>query len=130
MEAILLIHPEPVLREELTVILQDSGFHVVSVSGGQEALADISSVWPDLILLAEGDHRLNGSELCVRIREICWTPIIILGQEQDEADGVDLLEMGADAYLTSPLNTRLLLARIHSLLRRTKRNFGQSIREV
>ena len=130
MEAILLIHPDPMLREELTVILKDSGFYVVGVSGGQEALASISSVWPALIVLAENSHRLNGDELCLRIREICWTPIVILGQEWDEAAGVDLLEMGADAYLTSPLDTRLLLARIHSLLRRTKGYFGQSIQEV
>ena len=130
MEAILLIHPDPVMRHELTLILQHSDFHVVGISGGQEALASISSVCPDLIVLAENSHRLNGDELCVRIREICWTPIVILGQEQDRAAGVDLLEMGADAYLTSPLDTRLLLARIHSLLRRTKGDFGQSIREV
>ncbi|MCD6300130.1 MAG: response regulator transcription factor [Dehalococcoidales bacterium] len=130
MDVILLIHPDPVLREELTLILQDSGFQVAGVSGGQEALASISSAWPDLILLAESSHRLNGNELCVRIREICWTPIVILGQEHEGAAGVDLLEMGADVYLTSPLDTRLLLARIHSLLRRTKGYFGQSTQEV
>lgn len=125
MEAILLIHPDPVLRGELTMILQDSGFHVVSVSGGQEALAGISSVRPDLILLAEGSHRLNGNELCMRIRELCQTPIIIMGQEWEEAAGIDLLEMGADAYLTFPLNSRKLLARVRSLLRRTSRDFKE-----
>jgi len=56
MEVILLIHPDPVLREELTLLLQDSGFQVMGVSGGQEALADISSVWPDLIVLAESSR--------------------------------------------------------------------------
>jgi len=118
MEAILLIHPDPVLRGELTMILRDSGFHVVSVSGGQEALAGISNVRPDLILLAEGSHRLNGDDLCGRIREICRSPIVIMGREREEAAGIDLLEMGADAYLTSPLNSRKLLARVRSLLRR------------
>ena len=125
MEAILLIHSDPVLRGELTMILQGSGFHVVSVSGGQEALAGISSVCPDLIVLAEGSHRLNGNELCVRIRELCQTPIIILGWGREEAAGIDLLEMGADAYLTSPLNSRKLLARVRSLLRRTSRDFKE-----
>ncbi len=125
MEAIFLIHPDPVLRGKLTMILQDSGFHVVSVSGGQEALAGISSVCPDLIVLAEGIHRLNGNELCVRIRELCQIPIIILGWGREEAAGIDLLEMGADAYLTSPLNSRKLLARVRSLLRRTSRDFKE-----
>jgi len=93
---------------------------VVSVSGGQEALAGISSVRPDLILLAEGSHRLNGNELCVRIRELCQTPIIILGSGQEETAGINFLEMGADAYLTFPLNSKKLLARVRSLLRRYK----------
>ena len=120
MQEILLIHADLVLRGELTMILQDSGFHVVSVSGGQEALAGISRDYPDLIVLAESSHRLNGDELCVRIRELCQTPIIILGWGQEETAGINFLEMGADAYLTFPLNSRKLLAKIRSLLRRYK----------
>jgi DNA-binding response OmpR family regulator len=72
------------------------------------------------VLLRENSHKLNGHELCIRIRELSNVPIIILGQEQKEAGGVQFLEMGADAYLTSPLNVRELLARVHSLLRRSK----------
>ena len=92
-------------------------------------MSEICNSHPDLVLLAEGSHRLNGDELCVRIRELCPTPIIILGQDEEEAAGVDLLEMGSDAYLTSPLNLRELLARVRSLLRRTRVNAASLERE-
>ena len=118
MQKILLIHPDLAMRDELTFILQHSGFQVVSASEGGQALAEIDRRRPDLILMAEGSHRWNGDELCIRVREISDAPIVVLGQDEWEAAGVEFLEMGADAYLTSPLNARELLARVRSLLRR------------
>lgn len=122
MRRILLIHPDLVLRDELTFILQHSGFQVVGASGGQQALTEVYSRHLDLIVVAESSHRLNGDELCVRLRQICQAPIVILGQGRKEISGIDFIEMGADAYLASPLNLRELLARIRSLLRRTQAN--------
>jgi DNA-binding response OmpR family regulator len=122
MGIILLIHPDLVLRDELTFNLQHSGFQVVGASGGQQALTEVYSSTPDVIIVAESSHRLNGDELCVRLRQICRVPIVILGQGSKEISGIDLIEMGADAYLASPLNLRELLARIRSLLRRTQAN--------
>ena len=122
MEKILLIHPDLVLREELTFVLQHSGFQVAHVIEGWQALAEIYRGCPDLVVMFESCHRLNGDELCVRIRAICQTPIIVLGQDYEEAAGIEFLEMGADAYLASPLNPRELLAWIRSLLRRAKGN--------
>jgi len=122
MERILLIHPDLVLRDELTFTLQHSGFQVVGASGGQQALTEVYNGHLDLIIVAESSHRLNGDELCVRLRQICQAPIIIMGQGSKEISGIDFIEMGADAYLASPLNLRELLARIRSLLRRTQAN--------
>jgi len=120
MERILLIHSDLVLRDELTFTLQHSGFQVAGASGGQQALTEVYSRHFDLIIVAESNHRLNGDELCVRLRQICQAPIIILGQGSKEISGIDFIEMGADAYLAAPLNLRELLARVRSLLRRTQ----------
>jgi len=117
---ILLVHPDVALREQLTFLLQHSGFRVVGAMEEHQALAEIDRSHPDLIVVAEQSHGLNGNGLCTRIRELCQAPIIILGQNHEEAAGIDLLEKGADAYLSSPLNLRELLARVRSLLRRTR----------
>lgn len=124
MQEILVIHPDLVARENLVFVLQHSGFRAVGVAEGQQALAEINRSRPDLIVMPAGIHGLNGNELCVLIREVCQAPIVILGDDKEEAAAADLLEMGADAYLTSPLNLRELLARVHSLLRRTKASQG------
>jgi len=122
MRRILVIHPDLVLRDELTFSLQHSGFQVIGVSDGQQALTEVYSRHLDVIVVSESSHRLNGDELCVRLRQICQAPIIILGKGSKEISGIDFIEMGADAYLASPFNLRELLAWIRSLLRRTQAN--------
>ena len=118
MQNILFVHLDLAVRDRVSFLLQHSGFRVVGAPGAQQAVTELGKSRPDLIIMAEQSRTLNGDELCVRIREVCQAPIIVLGQSYEEAAGVDLLEMGADAYLTSPLNLRELLARARSLLRR------------
>ena len=120
MEKILVVCPELAMTDNLTFVLQHSGFQTVNVAGSMQALTEVNRSSPDLILMRENSHRLNGDELCIRIRELSNVPIIVLGQEQEEAAGVEFLEMGADAYLPTPLRFRELLARVRSLLRRTR----------
>jgi DNA-binding response OmpR family regulator len=120
MEKILLVCPDLTMTDNLAFVLQHSGFRIVNAAGSGQALAELDRSAPDLILMRENSRRLNGDELCIRIRELSDVPIIVLGQEQEEAAGVEFLEMGADAYLTSPLSLRELLARVRSLLRRTR----------
>jgi len=120
MEKILLVCPDLGLTEQLTFFLQHLGFRVTSASGSRQALVEVGSGSPDLVVMRENSRRLNGDELCIRIRELSDVPIIVLGQEKEEAAGVEFLEMGADAYLPSPLDARELRARVRSLLRRTQ----------
>jgi DNA-binding response OmpR family regulator len=119
-DKILLVCPDLAMTDNLAFVLQHSGFLTVNAAESKQALAEIGRSSPDLIVMRENSHRLNGDELCIRIRELSDVPIIILGQEQEEVAGVEFLEMGADAYLTSPLSLRELLARVRSLLRRTR----------
>jgi DNA-binding response OmpR family regulator len=116
---ILLVTDDFAMTDELTFFLQHSGFQVMSTNEGHHALAELHRGSPDLIVIHETNHKLNGDELCIRMRELSDVPIIVIGQGQEDASGVVMLEMGADAYLTSPLNPRELLARIRSLLRRS-----------
>jgi len=116
----LLVCPDLAMTDNLTFVLQYSGFRIVNVAGSRQVLAEISRSSPDLVVMRENCHRLNGDELCIRIRELSDVPIIVLGQEQEEAAGVEFLEMGADAYMTTPLRLRELLARVRSLLRRAR----------
>jgi len=118
-EQILLLCSDVAMTDNLTSLLRHSGFRTVNAAGSKQALAEISRNPPDLVIMHESSHRLNEDELCIRIRELSDVPIIILGEEQEEAAGAEFLEMGADAYLTSPLSLRELLARVRSLLRRT-----------
>jgi DNA-binding response OmpR family regulator len=120
MEKILLVCPELAMTDNLTFVLQNYGFQIMSAAESKQALVELDRNSPDLIVMRENSHRLNGDELCIRIRELSDVPIIILGQEQEEVAGVEFLEMGADVYLTSPLIWRELLARVRSLLRRTR----------
>jgi len=118
---ILLVCPDSVVTEDLTFFLQHSGFQVSSVVESMQAMVEMGRRAPDVIVMRENSRRVNGDELCIRIRELSDVPIVVLGQGQEELAGVEMLEMGADAYLTSPLDPRELLARIRSLLRRRVR---------
>ncbi len=118
MQNILFVHPDLAVRDRVSFLLQHSGFGVIAASGAQQAMTELGKSCPDLIAMAEQSRTLSGDELCVRIRELCQTPILVLGQYPEEAAGIEFLEMGADGYLTSPLNMRELLARVRSLLRR------------
>jgi len=118
MERILLVHSDPVLGTELAFVLQHSGFQVARVVDDRQALVEIDGDHLSLVVMAEGAAKVNEDKPFLRIRELCHVPILILGEKQEEIAGIDLLEMGADAYLTSPVNFRELLARVRSLLRR------------
>ena len=120
MEKILLVCPDLAMIDNLAFVLQHSGFVTVNTAESKEALAEIGRNAPDLIVMRENSRSLNGDELCIRIRGLSDVPIIVLGQEQEEAAGVEFLEMGADVYLPSPLSLRELLARVRSLLRHTQ----------
>ena len=118
MDRILVIRANPPTKDDLTFLLQHSGFQVSTAADYHQSLAEIFTQEPDLIVMAEALARINGDEPCIRIREVYEGPIIILGRHGKKLAGLPFLAAGADTYIPSPLDPRLLLAWVRSLLRR------------
>ena len=125
LQLILLVNSDVTMAGELAFTLQHLGFKVVSTIEARQALAEIYRRPPDVIIMDEGNCGSNGDGLCHRFKEVCEAPIIITGRDQREIDGLDLLKMGANAYLPSPLSFKELVARVHVLLDHTKDNLNE-----
>jgi two-component system phosphate regulon response regulator PhoB len=120
-EHILVIDDEPDLLELVRYNLTQHGYDVTCAGSGEEALTQIRSQLPDLVLLDLMLPGVDGLEICKTIKHSTRTagiPIIILSAKEEEADVVTGLELGADDYLTKPFSPRVLQARIKAVLRR------------
>ncbi len=115
---ILVVDDEPSLQKMLAHALEREGFQVQAVGDGEEALEAFKTYEPHLIVLDIMLPKLDGTEVCRRIRAQSDVPIIMLTAKDDEIDRVVGLELGADDYLTKPFSLRELLARIRAVLRR------------
>ncbi len=115
---LLVIEDEPSLVAALRYSLQQEGFRVDSAADGVEGLEKARSLRPDLIILDLMLPRLDGLEVCRRLRASFAVPILMLTARADEVDKVVGLEMGADDYMTKPFGMRELVARVRALLRR------------
>jgi DNA-binding response OmpR family regulator len=125
---ILVVEDEPVLREGLTDLLRGAGHTVEAVADGEAALERGSEPSIQLVLLDLMLPRLDGVEVCRRIRELRPdVPILMLTALGSEDDKVRGLEAGADDYVTKPFGTRELLARIESLARRSAAPASQTL---
>lgn len=117
----MLVHTDREVTKEVCSALEEARFKIAAVDSGREALAQVYEGRADMIILAEGLPRINGDELLSHICRVSPIPIIVLGRAAEEWTGVDMLESGADVYMTSPLNIKELIARVRSLLRRSHR---------
>ena len=107
--------------------LQFEGYEVSVAFDGEAALAEATTNSPDLILLDIMMPKMEGLEVCRRIREAGFRiPILMLTAKSQEIDIVRGLEVGADDYITKPFSIRELLARIKAALRRTEVGKGLS----
>lgn len=110
------------LLDLLTYALRRDGYAVVSAIDGEQALRGSETENPDIILLDGNLPKVNGFEVCRRIRQNAETPIIMLTARNMEEDIVQCLGLGADDYITKPFSTKQLLARMSAVLRRTRKN--------
>jgi two-component system, OmpR family, KDP operon response regulator KdpE len=115
---VLLAEDELALRDFVSRNLRARGFEVLEASNGLEAMALWEREKPHLLILDVMMPRMDGLEVCQRVREHSGVPIIILTALDAENDKVTALDLGADDYLTKPFGVEELLARMRAVLRR------------
>jgi DNA-binding response OmpR family regulator len=115
---ILLVDDEEAVQKLLTYPLERDGYRVVQARDGEEALARFADGSIDLVVLDLMLPRLDGLEVCRRLRARSMVPIIMLTARDDELDKVVGLEIGADDYITKPFSIREFRSRVRALLRR------------
>jgi len=123
-ELILLVDDEPHIIELARLYLQQEGFRVDSAGDGLMALERVHAQPPDLMVLDLMLPRLDGWEVCKRIREESDLPILMLTARDEDIDKIVGLELGADDYMTKPFNPRELVARVKAILRRAGPRYG------
>jgi len=122
---ILLAEDEAALRDFINRNLRARGFEVLEASNGLEAMAVWEREDPDLLILDIMMPRMDGLEVCRRVREYSSVPIIVLTALDAESDKVTALDLGADDYLSKPFGVEELLARMRAVLRRTQGDVPQ-----
>jgi DNA-binding response OmpR family regulator len=115
---ILLVDDEDSIQKLLAYPLEREGFRVLQARDGEEALERFASERVDLVVLDLMLPKLDGLEVCKRLRAISEVPIIMLTARDDELDKVLGLELGADDYITKPFSIREFRSRVRALLRR------------
>jgi two-component system alkaline phosphatase synthesis response regulator PhoP len=118
---ILVVDDELGILDLVQYNLSKAQYDVVGVGSGEEALAQVRTTPPDLVVLDLMLPGVDGLEVCKALKRDTYTaaiPIVILTARGEEADIVAGLELGADDYLTKPFSPRVLLARIRAVLRR------------
>jgi len=115
---ILLVDDEDAVQKLLAYPLERDGFRVVQAWDGEEALERFDREHVDLVVLDVMLPKLDGLEVCKRLRASSTVPIIMLTARDDELDKVLGLELGADDYITKPFSIREFRSRVRALLRR------------
>lgn len=115
---ILLVDDEDSVQKLLAYPLERDGFRVIQARDGQEALDRFAEQHVDLVVLDVMLPKLDGLEVCKRLRAASSVPIIMLTARDDELDKVLGLELGADDYITKPFSIREFRSRVRALLRR------------
>jgi len=119
MATVLVVDDEPPILELVRFTLEDEQIRIVEASDGAAALETARTERPDLILLDVQMPRLNGFEVCRRIRQdpaLCHTRIVMLTAADQEADRARGLAAGADEYLAKPFSPLALLAVVRNFL--------------
>lgn len=117
---VLVVDDEANIRELAALYLEKEGFVVECAVDGEDALARFEASPPSLVVLDLMLPRVDGFEVCRRIRRVSDVPILMLTARSEDVDKIVGLELGADDYLTKPFNPREMVARVKAILRRAE----------
>lgn len=123
-ETILIIEDEEDIIEGLTFVLEDEGYTVHAYTSGIEALKDIKSINPDIILLDIMLPDISGIDICNNLKNdiiTSNTPILIISSKSTEQEIIKGIDCGCDDYITKPFSEKILLAKIKSRLKTARR---------
>lgn len=115
---ILVVDDEKPISDIIKFNLEKEGYEIETAFDGEEALKKVYQFQPDLVLLDVMLPKLDGFQVCRRIRESFNMPIIMLTAKEEEVDKVLGFELGADDYITKPFGMRELIARVKANIRR------------
>ena len=127
---ILLVDDEPLIIKGLKYTLEQEGYETLSAMDGEEGLNLFFSNTVDLVLLDVMLPKLDGIQVCQRIRESSNVPIIMLTAKGEDMDKILGLEYGADDYMTKPFNILEVKARIKNILRRASQPVATDDKKV
>ena len=119
--SILLVEDEPNICGFITAALASHDYKITLAHTGKDALSIITSLCPDLILLDLGLPDIDGMEIIRQVRTWASIPIIVISARTQEQEKVTALDLGADDYLTKPIGTSELLARIRTAMRHSNK---------
>ena len=121
-ESILVIEDEATIVKLLTMYLEKDGYRVSVARDGQQGIERFERDHPDLVILDLLLPKIDGLEVCRRIRRQSFVPLLMLTAKKDETDKIVGLELGADDYMTKPFSPREMVTRVRAILRRARQS--------
>jgi two-component system OmpR family response regulator len=120
MPNVLVVDDDPHIRQLLVFALEKAGLSAREAEDGEAALASVAASPPDLVVLDINMPKLDGLEVCRRLRAKGDLPILFLSSRDDEIDRVLGIELGGDDYVVKPFSPREVTARVQAILRRAR----------
>ncbi|HEY8617733.1 response regulator transcription factor [Phenylobacterium sp.] len=119
-QTVLVVDDDPHIRQLLVFALEKAGLATREAEDGEAALAAVGEAAPDLVVLDINMPKLNGLDVCRRLRAQGELPILFLSSRDDEIDRVLGIELGGDDYVVKPFSPREVVARVQAILRRAR----------